>query len=69
MQTLILKGETVNMKGSEGGIWLIRHHRRARRLTYHPDWNSPELSQFEEETSKAMFYEESKVEQQKRKKA
>eukprot|EP00975_Prorocentrum_lima_P041121 8639797-Prorocentrum_lima.AAC.1 len=29
------------------GSWLIRHHRRPRRMAYHPDWKSCELIQFE----------------------
>eukprot|EP00975_Prorocentrum_lima_P022145 4659512-Prorocentrum_lima.AAC.1 len=37
----------------------------ARRRTYHADWKSTELSQFEVELYKATFYEESKVEQPK----
>eukprot|EP00975_Prorocentrum_lima_P045136 9455064-Prorocentrum_lima.AAC.1 len=36
------------------GNWLKRHHRRPRRRTYHPDWRSTELSQFEVEPYKAM---------------
>eukprot|EP00975_Prorocentrum_lima_P028094 5903609-Prorocentrum_lima.AAC.1 len=50
----------VKMHGSGGGNWLIRHHRRPRKRTYHPDWKSTELSHFEVEPYKAMFYEESK---------
>eukprot|EP00975_Prorocentrum_lima_P038553 8101063-Prorocentrum_lima.AAC.1 len=30
--------------GVERGSWLIRHHRRPRRKTFHPDWKSTEVT-------------------------
>eukprot|EP00975_Prorocentrum_lima_P005418 1171286-Prorocentrum_lima.AAC.1 len=37
------------------GKWLIRHHRKPRRKTFHPDLRVCELSQFELEDFKAMI--------------
>eukprot|EP00975_Prorocentrum_lima_P011704 2488998-Prorocentrum_lima.AAC.1 len=66
MQVLILKAgveaslqEPPNEDGWEWrGSWLIRHHRRPKRNTFHPDLMSSELSQFEVEPSKTMYYKE-----------
>eukprot|EP00975_Prorocentrum_lima_P029581 6208872-Prorocentrum_lima.AAC.1 len=61
MQVLIPQGdveaslqEPPKLTNNEGewewrGSWLIRHHRRSRRKTFHPDLKSSELSQFEVE--------------------
>eukprot|EP00975_Prorocentrum_lima_P011858 2523232-Prorocentrum_lima.AAC.1 len=43
-------------------------HGRPRRKTFHPYWKYSELSQFEVEPYKAMFYQEAKVEQPQRRK-
>eukprot|EP00975_Prorocentrum_lima_P028321 5952618-Prorocentrum_lima.AAC.1 len=51
---------TMEMNGKWRGGWLIRSHRRARRKTFFPDWRSSELSQFEVEPYKAMYYNEAK---------
>eukprot|EP00975_Prorocentrum_lima_P014308 3040008-Prorocentrum_lima.AAC.1 len=65
MHLVILKGETESpttlpstLKDYEDewerrGAWLIRHHKRPRRKTYHPNWRSSELSPFDVEPYKA----------------
>eukprot|EP00975_Prorocentrum_lima_P016552 3511049-Prorocentrum_lima.AAC.1 len=40
----------------------------SKEKTFHPDWKSSELSQFEVESYKAMYYKEVKVEQPRRRK-
>eukprot|EP00975_Prorocentrum_lima_P060984 12787778-Prorocentrum_lima.AAC.1 len=72
MQILILKGDVEappqlppKLTNCEDewewrGGWLIHHHRRPRRKTFHPDWRSSEHSQFEVETYNAMYYNEAK---------
>eukprot|EP00975_Prorocentrum_lima_P071284 12936830-Prorocentrum_lima.AAC.1 len=77
MQVLVLKGDVEaslqepELTNSEDewewrGSRLTRHHRRPRRKTFHPDLTSSELSQFEVEPSKTMYYKEVKADQSKK---